>query len=274
MGNIVWLASYPKSGSTWLRAFLHNFLRPSNQPYDINRLGDFTANECEAAHYRIHDPRPASQLSLAEVQRLRPKVHRDLTRLAPELVFAKTHNAVLVVEGMPLLTPAVTAGAIYIVRDPRAVALSYSRHLGWTIDRTLEFMAHDGAATGQDDRHVFERLASWSSHVASWTQQPNPRQLVLRYEDMLVDPLKSFGNVVRFLGSEPPSDRLDRAIRFSRFEELKAQEQRAGFIERPGSAAAFFAEGRADAWREVVTAEQTARIAERHGAQMRRFGYL
>ena len=175
---------------------------------------------------------------------------------------------------MPLLSPEVTAGAIYIVRDPRAVALSYSRHLGWSIDQTIDFMANDGAATGQDDRHVFERLASWSSHVASWTQQPNPRQLVLRYEDMLADPQKSFGTVIRFLGREPPAGRLDRAIRFSRFEELQAQEQRAGFIERPGSAPAFFAEGRADAWREVVTAEQTARIAERHGAQMRRFGYL
>ena len=274
MGNIVWLASYPKSGSTWLRAFLHNFLRPSDRPYDINRLGDFTANECEAAHYRAHDPRPASQLSLAEVQRLRPKVHRDLTRLAPELVFAKTHNAVLLAEGVPLLSPEVTAGAIYIVRDPRAVALSYSRHLGWSIDQTIDFMANDGAATGQDDRHVFERLASWSSHVASWTQQPNPRQLVLRYEDMLSDPQKSFGTVIRFLGREPPAGRLDRAIRFSRFEELQAQEQRAGFIERPGSAEAFFAEGRADAWRDALTPEQAERIATGHGAQMRRFLYL
>ena len=274
MGNIVWLASYPKSGSTWLRAFLHNFLRPSDRPYDINRLGDFTANECEAAHYRAHDPRPTSQLSLTEVQRLRPKVHRDLTRLAPDLVFAKTHNAVLLAEGVPLLSPEVTAGAIYILRDPRAVALSYGRHLGWSIDQTIDFMANDGAATGQDDRHVFERLASWSSHVASWTQQPNPRQLVLRYEDMLADPQKSFGAVIRFLGREPPAGRLDRAIRFSRFEELQAQEQRAGFIERPGSAGAFFAEGRADAWRDALTADQAERIATAHGAQMRRFLYL
>jgi hypothetical protein len=274
MGNIVWLASYPKSGSTWLRAFLHNFLRPSDRPYDINRLGDVTANECEAAHYRAHDPRPASQLSLAEVQMLRPKVHRDLTQLAPDMVFAKTHNAVLLVDGRPLLTPEVTAGSIYIVRDPRAVALSYSRHLGWSIDQTIDFMANDGAATGQDDRHVFERLASWSSHVASWTQQPNPRLHVLRYEDMLTDPPKSFGSVIRFLGREPPAARLDRAIRFSRFDELQAQERSAGFIERPSNADAFFGSGRADAWREALTPEQEARIAQRHGQQMRRFGYL
>src|SRR5579859_7534945 len=100
MGNIVWLASYPKSGTTWLRAFLHNFSRPSDQPYDINRLSDFSANECEAALYRAHDPRPASQYSMAEVQRLRPLVHRDLARVAAGPVFVKTHNAVLVVEGI------------------------------------------------------------------------------------------------------------------------------------------------------------------------------
>ncbi|MEI9983054.1 MAG: sulfotransferase domain-containing protein [Aliidongia sp.] len=274
MGNIVWLASYPKSGTTWLRAFLHNFLRPSEQPYDINRLSDFTANECEASLYQAHDPRPASQYSMAEVQRLRPLVHRDLARLMPELVFVKTHNAVLLVEGKPLLTPEVTAGSIYIVRDPRAVALSYSRHLGWSIDDTIEFMTNDGAAAGGDDRHVFERLASWSSHVLSWTQRSNPRLHILRYEDMLADPHTAFGSIIRFLGREPPAERLDRAIGFSRFELLQDQESRSGFVERPAGAAAFFQTGRADAWREALTPDQAKRIAARHGEQMRRFGYL
>jgi len=274
MGNIVWLASYPKSGTTWLRAFLHNFLRPSDRPYDINRLTDFAASECDAALYRHYDPRPASQYSAAEVQRLRPLVHRDLTQAFPDLVFVKTHNAVLLVEGMPLLTPQLTAGSIYIARDPRAVALSYSHHLGWTLDDTIAFMANDGAATGNDDRHVFERLGGWSTHVLSWTQQPNPRLHVMRYEDMLGNPAESFGRVIRFLGREPPPDRLDQAIRFSAFAELQEQERRAGFVERPAGAGTFFRSGTADAWRQALTPAQAGRIEHDHGPQMRRFGYL
>jgi Sulfotransferase domain len=274
MGNIVWLASYPKSGTTWLRAFLHNFLRPTDRPYDINRLTDFSESECDAQLYRHHDPRPASHYSIAEVQRLRPLVHRDLTKAFPDLVFVKTHNAVLLVEGMPLLTPQVTAGSIYIVRDPRAVAVSYSHHFGMPIDEVIDFMANDGAATGGDDRHVFERLSSWSAHVLSWTQQPNPRLHVLRYEDVLADPAASFGRVIRFLGREPSADRLDQAIRFSAFEVLQEQERQAGFVERPASAKAFFRTGKADAWREALTAAQIGRIERDHAAQMRRFGYL
>jgi hypothetical protein len=275
MGKIVWLGSYPKSGTTWLRAFLHNFLRPADRPHDINRLTDFSASECDAGLYRYHDPRPASHYSMAQVQALRPRVHRDLTRAFPGLVFVKTHNAVVLVEGVPLLTPAVTAGSIYIVRDPRAVALSYSHHLGRSIEETIAFMANDGAATGRgDDRQVFERLGSWSTHVQSWTDRPNPRLHVMRYEDMLADPVASFGAVIRFLGNEPPADRLAQAVRFSAFEVLQEQERRAGFVERPAGAASFFRAGQAQSWRGTLTAAQIGRIETDHGATMRRFGYL
>lgn len=273
MGDIVWLASYPKSGTTWLRAFLHNYLQPKAQPHDINRLGDLSASECDAKLYRHYDPRPALQYSVAEVQRLRPLVHRDLTTASPTLVFVKTHNALLLVEGVPLLTPSVTAGSIYLVRDPRAVALSYSHHLGWPVDKVIDFMAHDGAAAASD-RQVFERLASWSTHIGSWTQHPNPRGLVLRYEDMLARPDESFGAVIRFLGHEPVPDRLAQAIRFSGFAVLQQQERQAGFAERPVGAAAFFRSGTAEAWRHALSAAQIARIERDHRLAMQRFSYL
>jgi hypothetical protein len=274
MGKIVWLAAYPKSGTTWLRAFLHNFLQQADRPHDINRLTDFSASECDAALYRPYDPRPASLYTDAQVQALRPRVHRDLALASPGPVFVKTHNAVRLVEGAPLLTPQETAGSIYLVRDPRAVAVSYSHHLGRPIDEIIAFMTHDGAATGRDDRQVFERLSSWSSHVQSWTARPHPRLHVMRYEDVLADPVARFGDVIRFLGSEPPADRLDRAVRFSAFDRLREQEQDSGFVERPDTAAIFFRTGKAEAWREVLTAPQITRIEADHAAQMRRFGYL
>jgi hypothetical protein len=275
MGKLVWIASYPKSGNTWMRAFLHNYIRRPDAPYDINRLTDLTASDVNAERYRRYDPRPASQYSIADVQRMRRLVHRDLTALDSTLVFVKTHNPLMLVEGAPLITPEVTAGAIYIVRDPRDIAVSFSRHRGRSIDDTIAFMADPEAATGGTDAKVYERFSTWSDHARSWTNRPDPRIQVVRYEAMLADPATVFAAQISWLGEAPPPDRLERAIRFSGFDELRAQEQARGFKERvAGSTAPFFGTGRAGAWRQVLTPAQQGRIERDHGAMMQRFGYL
>ncbi len=275
MGQLVWIASYPKSGNTWMRAFLHNYIRQPDAPHDITRLTDLAAADVNAERYHRYDPRPASQYTVADVQRMRRLVHRDLTLLDSNLVFVKTHNARLLVEGAPLITPEVTAGAIYIVRDPRDVAVSYSRHLGRSIDDTIAFMADPEAATGGTDSKVYERLASWSVHVQSWTSNPDPRVRVARYESMVNDPAATFGPLISWLGQDPPADRLNRAIRFSAFDGLRAQEQAKGFKERVAeSTGPFFGTGQPGHWRTVLSPAQQARIERDHGTTMRRFGYL
>ena len=275
MGEIMWIASYPKSGSTWLRAFLHNYVRNAEAPHDINSLMDLTTGESSAARYRRHDPRPASQYSIADVQRLRPLVHRALAEAQPGLAFVKTHNALLVVAGVQTITKDVTSGAIYILRDPRDVAISYSRHLDRSIDDTIAVMADVEAATGGTDEKVYERLSSWSAHVHFWTRRPHPELHVLRYEDVAAAPLECFGGLIRFLGQEPPAERLARAVAFSDFAELRAQEQARGFIEQPArSSGPFFRAGQVGQWRKELTRAQVARIERNHGEVMRRFGYV
>lgn len=275
MGKLVWIASYPKSGNTWIRAFLHNYIRQPDAPYDINRLTDLTASDVNAERYNRYDPRPASQYSVADVQRMRPLVQRDLMALDPSLVFVKTHNARLLVAGAPLITPVVTAGAIYVVRDPRDIAVSYSRHRGQSIDDTITFMANRQAATGGTDSKVHEWLGTWSLHVESWTARPDPRVHVVRYESLIAAPSAAFGPLVGWLGQDPPSARLDRAIRFSDFAELRAQEEARGFKERvPEATGRFFGAGQPGHWRNVLTPAQQARIEHDHGAAMQRFGYL
>jgi hypothetical protein len=275
LGRLVWIASYPKSGSTWLRAFLHNYIREPDRPYAINRLMDLTTGESGASLYQGHDPRPASRYTIAEVQRLRPRVHHDLAALAPGPVFVKTHNAALTVAGVRMVTPAVTAAAIYLLRDPRDVAVSYSRHLALPIDRVIAFMADPEAALGGTDHEVYQPLSTWSAHAESWLGLAGAPVHLLRYEDMAETPSIAFGGVVRFLGGEPAQTRLERAIGFSAFAELQAQERREGFIERPALASgAFFGAGRAGRWREVLSSAQRRRIERDHAPLMARFGYL
>jgi hypothetical protein len=275
MGRLIWIASYPKSGNTWVRAFLHNYIRQSDSPHDINRLTDLTAADTNAESYHHYDQRPASQYTIADVQRMRPLVHRDLTTLDSTFVFVKTHSAMLQVEGAPIITPEVTAGALYIVRDPRDVAVSYSRHLGRSIDDTIAFMADPVAATGGTDQKVYEWHSSWSVHVQSWTSRPDRRLHVVRYEEMVEAPEKIFGSQIRWLGQEPPPERLKQAIRFSAFDELRAQEQARGFKERvPEATGSFFETGQPGHWRRVLSPAQQAQIERDHGTIMRRFGYL
>ncbi len=274
MGKIIWLASYPKSGNTWLRAFLHNLLRNPDQPFDINRLTAFSLGDSLPQFYKQLDPRPPGELGFEDIARLRPSVHRLMTEASPDNVFVKTHNALVEDYDVPLITLELTAGAIYVVRDPLDVAMSYSHHLGASIDDTIQFMAASAARTPSGDAFVTEKICSWSVHVESWTANPNRTLHVVRYEDMHTQPIKTFAGIARFLGLTPPRERLEKAIRSSSFRVLQEQEKRHGFIERSPVAERFFRSGRMGEGRKLLTPAQIARIVADHGPQMARFGYL
>lgn len=274
MGALIWLASYPKSGNTWMRSFLHNLLTDAREPADINELDQFCVGESGIGWYQRHTETPLDRLTLEELARIRPLAQADLTRVHPDSVFVKTHNFLGGSFGQPLHNMDVTAGAIYIVRNPLDVVLSVTNHFGITVDEAIAQLASPTTGTALTDLHVPEFHSSWSIHVESWTGAPNPNLLVLRYEDLLAEPRRYFGRVAKFLGLRPPEERLARAIRNSSFKILKEQEQRKGFKERSELAQAFFREGRKDQWREKLTPEQVRRIIADHHVQMARFGYI
>lgn len=274
MGALIWLASYPKSGNTWMRSFLHNLLRNPARPVPLDELDHFCLGESAANWYAQRSPKPLEDLSPEELAHLRPAVHRDFTEAFPDSVFVKTHNFLGEWCGQPLHNMDVTAGAIYIVRNPLDVVLSKMHHFGQSLDEAIDRLADPDTMTALTASHVPEIHSSWSVHVQSWTQHPNPQLLVLRYEDLLDKPRKHFKRVADFLGLKPGTERLDRAIRFSSFKMLKAQEEREGFKERSSKAEAFFREGRKDQWREKLTPDQVRRIIAAHHEQMARFGYI
>jgi hypothetical protein len=274
MGKLIWLASYPKSGNTWLRAFLHNLLRNPDQPFDINNLRAFCVVDSVAELYAQVDPRPATALGPEGVARLRPSVHRFITTASADNVFVKTHNAMLDDFGVPTVTAEVTQGMIYVVRNPLDVAVSFAHHLGASLDDTIALMNRPGARTPITAEWVGELMGSWSENVASWTAEPGPALHVVRYEDMHARPITTFGDVARFLGLDPPRERIEKAIRLSSFRVLREQEQRHGFIEKSVAADRFFREGKTGAWRQALSAAQVAALSEANRTQMARFGYV
>lgn len=274
MGALIWLASYPKSGNTWMRTFLHNLFANGSQPVDLNRIDEFCLGASHSAWYRKYTSTPLAELTDEEIAKYRPAVQRDFTTSFLDSVFVKTHHFLGEHDGVDLHNMDVTAGAIYIVRNPLDVALSMMPHFALPLDDAITTMADETAGTVLTADHVPEHYGSWSTNVRSWTQTPNPQLLVLRYEDMLAKPRASFKRVTNFLGLKPSPERLERAIRFSSFKVLKAQEQKGGFKERPKVSSAFFREGKAEQWREKLTPEQVRRIIADHGEQMRRFDYI
>jgi hypothetical protein len=275
--GIVWLASFPKSGNTWTRTFLHNLAKimsGEDDAQDINAMGRFSTWEL-AKHYYTEalgfEPTDDHRNEIAAVR------HRVQQRIADEnegLVFVKTHHALVTDRGSTTINFAVTSGAIYIVRNPLDVAISYAHHMGRSIDDAITTMAIENVETPVAEKAVYEVYGSWTQHVLSWTRKPHPAIYVMRYEDMLAEPGRTFGGLARHLLLDPTPTQLAEAIKRSSFDKLKAQEDKEGFREKPKQAERFFREGRAGQWKEVLTPAQVDRIVHDHREQMARFGYL
>jgi hypothetical protein len=276
--GIVWLASYPKSGNTWTRAFLHNLVHVTSgnsQAQAINDLDQFSIGIVAKATYEDLLGLKLTDNDRDKIAAARARLQQRIADAAVDgMVFLKTHQALVVDRGYITINFSVTAGAIYIVRNPLDVAISYAHHLGQSIDFAIDFMNLKNAETAVSEKQVHEIYGSWSQHVLSWTRKPHPAIYVMRYEDMLAEPKKTFGALARHLLSDPSEDQLADAIDRSSFERLREQEEKAGFRERPERAQRFFRDGRAGQWKEVLTTQQIDRIVDAHREQMQRFGYL
>ena len=285
---IVWLSAWPKSGSTWLRAVLTNYLAADDQPASINALlggrrgsraefdewlgvssADMTDEEVSAAL-------PAFRTALAERLLAARSGAEQQSRHEP--AFVKTHEAYRLPGGAPRFPRTGALGAVYLVRNPLDVAVSYAHHLNWPIRATIERMNDPDACEAHNAHGVYpelpEPLTTWSNHVTSWTGQTALPVLVVRYEDLLADPRGQFGAIVRFTGLAMDGPRLERAIERSAFHRLRAQEAAAGFREKQPTAPSFFRAGVAGQWRGVLQAAQVQALVDAHGDVMERFGYL
>jgi hypothetical protein len=273
MGGLIWLASYPKSGNTWTRVFLHNYIRPAEQTHDINEMTALTSTDNAPAWYKEFIDKPQEQWTPEEIAQARPKVHQLIHDSSEGYVFLKTHSALVAHAGVPMITMKLTAGAIYIVRNPLDVAISYSHHMDASIDETIALMGKTGRWLDTHEKGVYQIMGSWSENVRSWTGKANPSLFVMRYEDMLEHPLEVFGELAGWLQLPSEPGRLRKAVELSSFDQLRQQEQAKGFKEKPKSAETFFREGKAGQWRQQLTRNQIRRIMTDHTEQMRRFGY-
>ncbi|MFZ3358987.1 MAG: sulfotransferase domain-containing protein [Xanthobacteraceae bacterium] len=274
--GLIWLASYPKSGNTWTRMFLSNLaviMAGETERLAINSVGRFSHSTDFKVYFEEILGFKPTDLHRNEIAATRHGVQQKIADAYEGLIFVKTHNALLVDRGHSVINFAVTSGAVYVVRNPLDVAISLAHHTGTGIDEAIKTMTSESAETPVDDKFVHEIWSSWSRHVASWTRKPHPAIRVMRYEDMLADPLPSFTALARHLQLDATPEQIALAIDRASFENLQDEEARGGFGEKPQQAERFFREGRADQWREALTPRQVDSVVAAHREQMTRFGY-
>lgn len=276
-GGIIWVASFPKSGNTWTRTFLHNLVRLQSGDTEvqlINELNRFSTWDINKKYYTDllgYPPGPEDRNAIAAA---RHRVQEKIADAGDGVVFVKTHHALVQDRGHSTINFAVTSGAIYIIRNPLDVAISYAHHMNCSTDDAIERMATENVETDVTEKTVYEVYGSWSQHVWSWTRAPHRAIIVMRYEDMLADPQSAFHRLTQHLLMAPSKTELTEAIERSSFEKLKEQEEKEGFREKPKAAERFFREGRSGQWQNILTPLQVDRIVRDHGEQMVRFGYL
>jgi hypothetical protein len=236
------IVSYPRSGNTWTRFLVANLVHPE-QPVtfaNIERL----VPDCEAMSSRYMKRVP------------RPRIIKSHEYFDPR--YKKV---------------------IYIVRDPRDVALSY-----YDFSRKYRHIEDSYPLTQFVSDFVAGKLSSfdwgtWGENVSSWvyTRRGRPEFLLVRYEDMLDNTERELSRVARFLGIEPTTERLSGAVQRSSADRMRSLETTQGdqwvSTKNKRSDIPFVRTASSGLWKDKLPASSIAEIESTWGPLMRELGY-
>ncbi|AZV56473.1 sulfotransferase domain-containing protein [Clostridium sp. AWRP] len=277
MNNIIWLASYPKSGNTWFRTFISNLLSKKEEIVTINQLktdGIFSSREVLDNMIGVE----SSNLTFNEIDRLRPVVYKHLSENLKRNLYIKVHDAYTYLEDGTPLIGTINSKVIYIMRNPLDVAVSFANHSTKDLDTVIRNMGDKNFAFC-DNRNKLgnqlkQKLLTWSMHVESFEKAHQIPVHIVKYEDMKLEPIKIFKEAVKFIGLDYNEKQINEAILKSNFKKLKEDEEKNGFKEKPSKVKSFFRRGEIGDWKNHLTEKQIKKLIEDHREVMIRFGYI
>lgn len=276
--KIVWLASYPKSGNTWVRIFLSNYFSLENIPIDINNL-DKSPIFSSRLVFDQFSPFFSSDLTPDEIDNLRFEIYKKIAIELTDIQFFKIHDSFHKIEnGKNLFPTEFTYGAIYIIRNPLDVAVSFAHHSNITFQKSCEFLCNHNAVFAKSiykmDSQIRQIVNSWGDHVMSWTENSDFPILLIKYEDLVENPKENFRKILNFLKIKVIEAKFLQSIQFSSFSELKKQECEKGFLEKPINAEAFFRKGKSNSWKEELSEAQVEFIINSNFDIMKKYSYI
>ena len=276
---IVWLASYPKSGNTYVRSFLSAYYFTKNGEFDFKLL-KFIEQFPDKQFFNgfIKTKKEASEKWLPQ--------QRDIIK-SKKVKFLKTHSAYGSYDNNPFTTSEVTIGGIYIVRDPRNVISSLINHFSLEKDEALEMILDQNRGIKSKDNNfaTYTFLSSWANHFKSWTNIKNFKTLLIKYEDLQNDNKKIFLNLIKFINNLLNNNqgidyqKFDKAIETTNFNFLKKKESEDGFLEamfseEKGKKVPFFNLGFKNNWKKNLDKEIIEKIEKNFQREMKELKYL
>ena len=259
---IIWLASYPKSGNTWVRSLLSAYYYSKNGDFSFELLKNIGLYP-QKKYFDIKINKPGEINSYWDISQ------KKIIRKKKKIIL-KTHNSLLALNGKNFTKPEYTLGVIYIVRDPRNVVTSLKNHYDLDYEQSLDFMLNEKKyiydIREKNDYSDFHFLSSWSNHYKSWINNNLFKKMVIKYEDLENDAFKTLKNLIIYINSlyqvnEKINEiKINNCIKTTSFEILKYKEKKEGFSENVYSEKTkkkidFFHLGLKNKWREVVPKE-------------------
>ena len=270
---IIWLASYPKSGNTWLRSFLVNYINKRTSNFDLNLVEQIQ---------KFPDPKFFDEFNVnlnkfSEIVKNWINM-QELINLKNEFTYLKTHNAMCTINNYPFTNKLNTIGFIYLVRDPRDVILSYSHHLEKSIEYTFDIMKqnsfelfpHQGNPTHQ------VMMGSWAENYKSWKNFSSVKKIIIKYEDLILSPYETFFKIINYLnkinGLHIDEEMVKKSIENVSFEKLQNLEKKYGFNEK--TYGTFFRKGKIKSWEKNLNKKIVSQLEETFKEEMKELGYL
>ncbi len=277
---IVWIASYPKSGNTWVRSFLTSYYFCKDGIFDVqqlNKIQDYPNKQFfknEVKKDEIHNHWEISQKNLCDQKQIR---------------FLKTHNSLITAFGKDFAYPKYSLGVIYIIRDPRNVITSIKNHNDFkTYDEALKMMQNDNAVL-TDYKHLNNHakttiINSWRINYQSWLSNNLFRRLTVRYEDLIKNPKETFRDIVIFINSICKfNDNFDlikfnNAVESTSFKNLQSLEEKGKFTENVFSQnnnkkIKFFNQGPDNDWKKILSQEFIEKMNIFYKEDLKKFRY-
>jgi len=237
---IVWLASYPKSGNTWVRSFISSLIFTNNGDADFNAMQKISQYP-RRSHFTslLENLEDLNSLSENWIP------SQKLINLDKKIRFFKTHHVMCNFGKNSFTNYENTFGVIQIVRDPRNVITSLLNFFNKTnYDEAKQFIFDEKKIIGINlakpnqeklkDNNIITLISSWKTHYNSW-KNFKKNYLLIKYENLINEPNREFGKIRHYLETNLDlhfsDEKFNYAMEANSFLNLKKIENTKGFSE-------------------------------------------